>query len=376
MSVTTTAVAFGHGASLESNPAVALEQLDQQLDFGACDAVILFVSADYDLTLLQQEIACRIRVPLLCCTTAGEISSENGYSSSGIAAATVRGCRASLISLPDLSKGELSMTDPVALACEQVAHFKDEPTTIGLVVVDGLCRREESVVEILQSAMPTVAIVGGSAGDSCKFSKTLVFIDGQFRSDTGALLLLSGDFTAIPFQTHHFTSSGTRVVATEVDAPNRRVISLDGVPATTRLAEIVGCSAEALTTERLATKPLMLHVGDAFFVRSVAGILPDGSISLLCAINEGEILHIGKAGEIVDITAAYFDALSHQNSTPDLVLGFDCILRRLELKLKGTTNEINRVIASVPFIGFSTFGEQLDGQHINQTMTGVALWKR
>ena len=68
--------------------------------------------------------------------------------------------------------------------------------------------------------------------------------------------------------------------------------------------------------------------------------------------------------------------MRQQQSTPDLVLGFDCILRRLELNFRGRTSKMNSVLRNVPFVGFSTFGEQIDGQHVNQTMTGVAIWKR
>src|SRR5205085_1235087 len=114
--------------------------------------------------------------------------------------------------------------------------------------------------------------------DACQFKKTLVFIDGQFQSNAGALLLISGPFTAIPFQTHHYISTGMRVVATDVDAPNRRLLTLDGIPASQRLAQLLGCRIEEVTAERLASKPLMLRCGESFYVRGVQAVHPDGAI--------------------------------------------------------------------------------------------------
>jgi hypothetical protein len=376
MNCLATELTLRHAATQQTSPRVAVEELKTRIDVHEADAVILFVSSDYDLQGLAEALRENVSAPLLCCTTAGEITSELGYTRGGIAAAAIKGCRAELLALRNVSAGADSIDRILSGMRNDFVDSDPEQSTIGLLVVDGLCHREESLIERLQSAMPAVPLVGGSAGDSCQFKQTLVFIDGQFRSDSAALLLLSGAFTAIPFQTHHFVSSGVRVVVTEADAPARRVIRLDDVCARDRLAQVLGCRPESITPDWLASRPLMLKVGDALFVRSVHTIHPDGSLSLYCALHEGEILHVGKAGEIVDTTGSYFEAMLHQQSTPDLVLGFDCILRRLELNFRGRTSEMNSVLRNVPFVGFSTFGEQIDGQHVNQTMTGVALWKR
>jgi hypothetical protein len=366
-----------HAATQQTDPRVAVEALKRRIGIHEADAVILFASADYDLEGLADALRDNVSGALLCCTTAGEITSELGYTQRGIAAAAIKGCRAELLEMRNVSSRDDSI-DRMLYGKRHHEAVETDPdqSTIGLLVVDGLCHREESLIERLQSAMPSVPLVGGSAGDSCQFKQTLVFIDGEFMPDSAALLLLSGAFTAIPFQTHHFVSSGLRVVVTEADAPARKVIRLDDICARDRLAQVLGCPAASMTPDWLASRPLMLKVGDALFVRSVHTIHPDGSLSLYCALHEGEILHVGKAGEIVDTTGSYFEAMLHQQSTPDLVLGFDCILRRLELNFRGRTAEMNSVLRNVPFVGFSTFGEQIDGQHVNQTMTGVALWKR
>jgi hypothetical protein len=376
MNCLATELSLRHAATQQTAPGLAVEELKARIGIHEADAVILFVSSDYDLPGLAAALREAVSAPLLCCTTAGEITSELGYTQGGIAAAAIKGCRAELVAFKDVSRRAGSIDRSLSGIHNDAVESDPEQSTIGLLVVDGLCHREESLIERLQSAMPAVPLVGGSAGDSCQFKQTLVFIDGQFRPDSAALLLLSGAFTAIPFQTHHFVSSGVRVVVTEADAPARKVMRLDDVCARDRLAQVLGCPPESITPDWLASRPLMLKGGDALFVRSVHTIHPDGSLSLYCALHEGEILHIGKAGEIVDTTGSYFEAMRHQQSTPDLVLGFDCILRRLELNFRGRTSEMNSVLRNVPFVGFSTFGEQIDGQHVNQTMTGVALWKR
>jgi len=59
--------------------------------------------------------------------------------------------------------------------------------------------------------------------------------------------------------------------------------------------------------------------------------------------------------------------------TLKLIGGYDCILRRLELEQKNLTEAAARVLQEVDFVGFSTYGEQVNGIHVNQTLTGVAL---
>ena len=376
MGVTITEASFRPAATTQADPHDALAELDRQLRFDDANAIVMFVSSQYDRGTLQEAIRRRVRVPLLCCTTAGEISSALGYSKGGIVAAAVTGCRAKILPLAELSRNTLDSQSLIRDSNEELANCETDDGMIGLAVFDGLCRREESVIARLQSAMPTIPIVGGSAGDACEFKQTQVFVDGRFQSDAGVLLLLSGPFQAIPFQIHHFTSTGMRMVATQVDTVNRRLLRLDGISAAARLAQVLELRVEDITTDLLATRPMMARCGDVFYVRSVQRVHPDGSISFYSALREADILHIGKAGAIVDTTASYLEALRHQKSTPDLVLGFDCILRRLELELRGLTAEMNGVLRPVPFVGFSTFGEQYHGQHVNQTMTGVALWKR
>ncbi len=72
---------------------------------------------------------------------------------------------------------------------------------------------------MLQHLLGDIPIVGGSAGDDLRFDQTAVFCDGEFRSDTAALVLVN---TATPFQvfnTQHFVPTDRRVVVTDADAP-------------------------------------------------------------------------------------------------------------------------------------------------------------
>jgi hypothetical protein len=58
---------------------------------------------------------------------------------------------------------------------------------------------------------------------------------------------------------------------------------------------------------------------------------------------------------------------------PALILGSDCILRRLEMQRNNELEEMKHLLSRFPFIGFSTYGEQYYGVHVNHTLTALVL---
>ena len=48
-------------------------------------------------------------------------------------------------------------------------------------------------------------------------------------------------------------------------------------------------------------------------------------------------------------------------------------LRHLEIDRRGIKEEIGEILTRNNVIGFSTYGEQYNAMHVNQTFTGVAI---
>ena len=55
------------------------------------------------------------------------------------------------------------------------------------------------------------------------------------------------------------------------------------------------------------------------------------------------------------------------------MIGCDCILRRLEIEQKDLGAAVDELVKRHSVVGFSTYGEQFHGMHVNQTFTGVAI---
>jgi hypothetical protein len=58
---------------------------------------------------------------------------------------------------------------------------------------------------------------------------------------------------------------------------------------------------------------------------------------------------------------------------PELVIGFDCVLRRREMRRGQISHLASRIMAENNVVGFATYGEQFHAVHLNQTFTGVAI---
>lgn len=359
------------GSSSLGDTAAAFDDLRERLDFSNADLVLLFVAPDHDLATLSQRLS-RLNCPVLCCTTAGELASAGGYLNGSIAGASITGVSAAVTRLDRLAR--FSHPDAHAAAKRTLEQMRGTGERAALMLLDGLCGREEVVSAEIHAALGGIPLAGGSAGDDGRFERTYVYSDGEFRSDTGVLAVLQAPAHFAVFQTHHFQPRGERVVVTDADPDARLVRTLNGIPAARLLADTLRIPVEKVGPGVLARTPLMRRVGDSFFVRGVRDVHPDGSLSLFCSVEVGDVLHLAQADDLANSTREFLEGLAHHHPPPELVIGFDCICRRAEMQLRPElAPAMNRSLAQTTFVGFSTYGEQYCGMHVNQTMTGMLI---
>ena len=99
----------------------------------------------------------------------------------------------------------------------------------------------------------------------------------------------------------------------------------------------------------------------------------DGSLSFLWAIDEGVVLSIAQPKEMVESKRAALRDVGARLGGIDMILGFDCVLRRLDARNRQVFREISELYRVNNVIGFGTYGEQYRSMHLNQTFTGIAL---
>ncbi len=363
----------------QTQPEAAAAELAAALAQPDVGLVIVFASSTFELDRLGPALRDKFgSSTLIGCTTAGEIGPA-GYLEGSLSGVSIH--RDDLIFevavVEDLSHIKFGACQIAAHKLKEslrqrVPHLAPE-NAFALMLIDGLCVREEVVARAFYDGLGGIALVGGSAGDDLAFKETKVMRDGHFVSDAALLLLAATRFPFAVFKTQHFICSDERLVVTGAIPERRIVTEINGCPAAAEYAGAVGVELDRLDPMIFASHPVMVQIGNADFVRSIQKVNPDGSLTFYCAIDEGIVFKVATGVDMIANLAATLDTVKKRVGPPSLILGCDCILRHLELKQRGTREQIGAMMASCNVVGFSTYGEQYCGMHVNQTFVGVAI---
>lgn len=341
--------------------------------------VIFFCSSAYDLDALAGEMRCLFAgVQVVGCTTAGEIGpagclehSLSGASFCASSFSAVSGC------IDRLQQFKIAAGQPVAQELlqrlERQAPQANADNSFALLLIDGLSVREEPVTRALQSALGGLPLAGGSAADGLNFGITHVYFEGRFFADCALLILVSTRLPFKLFKTQHFVATDERLVVTEANADRRIVKEINGLPAAREYARILGVDARELNPMRFAACPVVVMIDGTNYVRSIQKANPDGSLTFFCAIEEGLVLRVAKGVDLLENLTQAFAQVRADIGPPQLVLGCDCILRKLEMVQSHLMDRVGEVLMQNQVIGFNTYGEQFHGVHVNQTFVGIAI---
>jgi len=360
------------GKSFDPDAKAAVAELKRQVEGIEPNALIFFCSPKYDLAALGKAIDKAFDCPTIGCTTAGEILGGVGYIEDSIVCAAIASDK--------LTMKPMLIDDLRAFAAgDAPATFKaladfDREKGFALFLIDGLSLMEEAVIAQTYRALHGVTLIGASAGGELDFKHTWVYHDGAFHEHIAVLTLVE---TTLPFAAlhiQHFEPTDEKLVITEADAARRIVTEINGLPAIEEYARAVGMKIDELTPRVFAAHPILLRIGDDYFVRSVQKVNPDGSLSFFCAIDVGLVLRVAKrAQSLTGHLEAELAKIAATIAHPALIFGSDCVQRRLEIQQFDEVEKANAALSPYPFIGFSTFGEQFCGVHVNYTLTALVL---
>lgn len=357
----------------------AVEHLFSQLFQPDLRLVLVFVSPSYDLAALAPALTRRFgdQVLVVGCTTAGEIT-PLGFQENSIVGLSLGGddFAAALVPIEELETFNVGRGhDVVRQAVQEVARLSQvtRAQMFALTLIDGLSGSEEAVVSALHVALGEIPLFGASAGDCLRFSRTHVLHHGAFQSDCAVLVLVASRRPFRVFKTEHFVAGEQKMVVTEADPASRMVSEINAEPAAPEYARAVGLKVAELTPMIFATHPVVVRVGGQNFVRSIQKVNDDQSLTFFCAIDEGIVLTIAHSVDLADNLRTLFSTVRAELGPPSVILGFDCILRTLELRQRGELARVGQLMQENRVIGFCTYGEQYQAMHVNQTFTGVAI---
>ncbi len=343
------------------------------------ELVIFFCSSEYDLDILAEEMRRLFAgIQVVGCTTSGEIGPA-GYRNHSLTGASfptgsfiaVDGLLEHLSQF-DITRGH-DFTQTLLQKLESRVPGATPNNSFAFLLIDAMSQREEPVTHALQYALGTIPLFGGSAGDDLQFAKTLVYSNGHFHTDSAALILINTSFPFTIFKTQHFVATDERLVVTEADPVRRIVNEINGLPAAEEYARLVGAEVQELSSMSFAASPVVVMIDGTDYVRSIQKANADGSLSFYCAIEEGLVLRVAHGVDLVKNLEQTFSRIEEEIGPPQIVFGCDCILRNLEVSQYGLKDHVGEIFMRNNTIGFSCYGEQFRGVHVNQTLTGCAI---
>ena len=358
------------------DPVDAIEEASRGIDRSSTCFVLAFVSGAHDMGIVARTLRDQLNgIPVFGCSTAGQIT-DVGYDRDAVLLVIFPKqhfrCSSLLIApLVPLSAAQIA-TD----AQRQARNFR--PTAgwsrLGLIFSDGLSRQEDLLASILETVLDDMMIFGGSAGDNLRFEETFVLHEGEAHQNAAVLLYLETDLPFASISIDHFLPSGSQIVITDADPEARKVFEINGAPAAQEYARLVGCAVDDLSPEIFAENPLLVNFSDTHYVRGISDADDTGALSFLAAIDDGLIMTLGKGQEILQTLNNGLTLHDPQGAPPDFILGFDCILRKLEIEQKSMADEVSEIFCRSRVFGFNTYGEQHCGVHMNQTFVGIAFF--
>ncbi|WP_306145473.1 FIST N-terminal domain-containing protein [Roseibium sp. MMSF_3412] len=258
-------------------------------------------------------------------------------------------------------------------ASAQHHNGSGEGDIFAICLIDGMSVVEEMVTAALHWALEDIPLLGGSAGDSMRFTRTSLVLNGEVGDDCAIVIFFRSTVPFKIFKTDNFVPTERKLVVTRSDPERRIIYEFNASEAAAEYARAVGIDPGALSPMSFASHPLVVRVGGEYYCRSVQKVNPDGSLSFFCAIDDGIVLTVAEPTGMTRSTNTAFENVVAEIGSVDFVLGFDCVLRRIDAQNRQATQRIQKIYQKYNVVGFNTYGEQYLSMHLNQTFTGIAF---
>jgi hypothetical protein len=380
---------FGVGSFAGDQELAGARAVDDALVHDDPKLLIVFCSQAQDLRQLLRQIRERAGdVPLIGCTTAGEIATAGP--SDGSVVVAVLGGSGFAVRTAVASEASGNLREAGARVARSLTDCAELPHKVVLLLSDGLAGDQQEVVRgahgVLGAAVP---LVGGCAGDDLKMSRTFQLYNDRVLSDSVVAAGIASNAPLGIGVRHGWRRVGEPMLVTS--SMGNRVYTLDDRPALDAYLMHLGVSEPAHPDQeglaRLAlTHPLGLsRLNGEDTARFIGGgNFAERSLSCIAEVPQGALVWVmeGHAQSVLEATdAACGDSLAALGGRPPLgMIAFDCIARRAVLGERGIRSEISRlaVMASgAPVAGFYTYGEiarirGVRGFH-NQTLVVLAM---
>lgn len=321
-------------------------------------------------------------VPLVGCTTAGEIDNEGFHRQTCVVMGLGwPGFRFSVALSRDIAARPMAAGRAATRAIARDLGFDAASLEAGrhaaISFIDGHCHRQESFIVGAAAEAPAITFVGASSADlGPRFHRAAVFCDGKAHVDAAVLIGLEPDAPFAAFVAEGGSPLTMRVVVTDADPTRRLVFELNGKPAAREYREICAAAGYSLDRALAAPVPFGYYVAGRYHLRSVVGIEGD-ALRFGSSIDVGTVLRLMQPIDVIESTKlAIADARAAVGGKARAVLAFHDVARFREAAARDLLDPLADLLRDEPLVGFNSFGEQINLLNINHAVTGLVIGPR
>ncbi|WP_426502502.1 FIST signal transduction protein [Dactylosporangium sp. McL0621] len=380
---------FAVGQAHASDRRPGIRAAEQALVGSDAKLLLVFCSEALDLPAIIGQIQTRSGgVPLIGCTTAGEIATT-GPGDASLLVAALGGDGFSVgTAIARRTSGNLRAAGEHAAGC--LTAVEDRPYRVLLLLTDSLAGNQQDIVRGAYSVLGSgVPLVGGCAGDDLKMTGTFQMHGDEVVTQS---VVAAGIGSDAPFGIgvrHGWRKLGEPLLVTH--SSGNTVYTLDDAPALDVYLERLRVPVPAQPNQEELARLAMRHPlglsrreGEEQIRFISGGEAAERSLRCIAEVPQGGLVWImeGNAASVLAATdAACHDSVAGLDGRPPRgMLAFDCIARRGVLGQQGIHAEIGRIVAiaaGAPIAGFYTYGEiartsGMSGFH-NQTLVVLSI---
>jgi len=354
-------------------------QLDNKAKF-----VLFFSSTNYDFhkltSLFHQDFK---ESEVLGVTTTGEITTE-GFKEYSLSAISFSGddIRAKGILMNDIEKYPIFHREELTSSLKHVGIDPNAHTykgnELGLVFPNGLIAAEEKMLSVVNSVFKHdgFPLFGGTAGDNAKFVETLVSYNGVTSNKGGLVLFMKSNSDFTIYKENIFQTTQKVMKITRADAESRIVYEINGRKASSEYARLLGVSESSLSNYFMSN-PLGRRINDEIFIASPFQVLPSGAIQFYCQVYQDSVVYLLEPKPSIEALKNTLSSVKKEFKEIEGVLAINCILRKLQFEQQNVVNSLNQELKGLPNLcGFSSYGEQLNKNQLNQTLVLLSFGQR
>ncbi|HSN25465.1 MAG TPA: FIST N-terminal domain-containing protein [Kofleriaceae bacterium] len=352
---------------------VCVRGLAEQLAGPELRLVLVFADWRIDPYGLAKGLQKALKAPVVGCSAVGVVANTPGT----VAAVGYYGdwLRVGIGVASDLPKSPLARSrDAMERAAEALglqAASLDPQRHVGIGLVDGNCGHEEAFCIGSAAAAPQIRIAGGSASNDISSSRrSYVWANGEALADAGVVVVLESQLPFESVTSSHLVPTDGKTVVTA--ASGRLIEELDGMPAATRLHQLIEKLGGKLDAAHPSEYAFARFVGGKPYIRSMHAI-DNGYVLLASSVEPGHVLHVMRPGDLIAETQRDLAAAATRVGGVASLLAFSCVSRHWEAKGRGLEKALAETYAVYPTIGFQTFGEQTGTLLVNHSLTGLAI---